>query len=350
MPNPIFLLLCSLLLFVEVTQLCAQEFTPVTDANKSDVLLLRNGTELVGEFHELERGIVSLGTDAAGTVYVKWPRVVTATTDKAFQIYLQDGRSFVGSLQSSDNAYRVFIRGARDTLEVPIGAIVLMVRLKPTFWQRFDGSVDFGFNFTQQNSKTDLLLKFDIAYAVKSSRFAFTFDGSYSSQEGASDIQRRDLVLAYAREIGSRWFLLFGTSLRRNTQLSLDRAIGFLGGPGRFFIATHRTSLGMFVAPGYRREFYVDEDPQTAVPLALVTDFQWFTWSGRTSDISSRLTISPVLNFAGRWLIYFDASLKHELLSDFNIKIGVNQAFDSKPPGDANRNDFSLLTSVGWEF
>ena len=60
----IFLLLCSSLPFLEVTQLCAQEFTPVTDAKKTDVLLLRNGTELIGEFKQLERGIVTLGTSS----------------------------------------------------------------------------------------------------------------------------------------------------------------------------------------------------------------------------------------------------------------------------------------------
>jgi len=113
---------------------------------------------------------------------------------------------------------------------------------------------------------------------------------------------------------------------------------------------TNRTTLGTFIAPGYRRELYLGEDPQTALPLSLVTSFQWFTWAGRTSDLSSRLILSPVLNISGRCLVYFDASFTHELLKDFHIKIGVNQAFDSKPPGDANKNDISLRTAVGWKF
>ena len=75
-----FLLLCSSPLFLEVTQVRAQQFTPVTDSQKTDVLLLRNGVEEIGDFRQLERGIVTLKTDAAGTIYVKWPRVVTATT------------------------------------------------------------------------------------------------------------------------------------------------------------------------------------------------------------------------------------------------------------------------------
>lgn len=341
---------CSLLLLLGVSHLCAQEFTPVIDANKTDALLLRNGTELIGEFKELERGIATLGTDAAGTVYVKWPRVVTATTSKAFQIYLQDGRSYLGSLQSSDNAYRVIIRGVKDTLEVPIGAIAKMIRLKSTFWQRLDGSVDIGFNFTQQNSKIDLLFDLRLRYSVKSSRFALKLEDSFGRQDAISDIERRELGLAYARELGKRWFMIFGTAARRNTQLSLDRAVAILGGPGRYLFATHRATLMAFVAPGYRRERYVNEDSQTAVPLSMVMDLEWFTWSRRSSDLSSRLSIAPVLNIAGRWLVYFDASLKHELLKDFYLKIGINQASDSKPPGDAKKHDISLSTSLGWAF
>ena len=31
------------------------------------------------------------------------------------------------------------------------------------------------------------------------------------------------------------------------------------------------------------------------MPLALVTDFEWFTWAGLSTDLSSRLTVAPVL-------------------------------------------------------
>jgi len=48
--------------------------------------------------------------------------------------------------------------------------------------------------------------------------------------------------------------------------------------------------------------------------------------------------------------IHFNTRLKQELLSLLYLTVGINEVFDSNPPGDANKNDFSLTTSLGWTF
>jgi len=73
----------------------------VTDPEKTDSLRLRNGDWLVGDIREMSRGIVTYKTDAASTIYVKWTRILTATTDKRFQIYLEDERRYLGSLRAN---------------------------------------------------------------------------------------------------------------------------------------------------------------------------------------------------------------------------------------------------------
>ena len=53
----------------------------VSDPEKTDSLRLRNGDWAVGDLRDMTRGIVTYKTDALSTVYVKWSRVLTATTD-----------------------------------------------------------------------------------------------------------------------------------------------------------------------------------------------------------------------------------------------------------------------------
>jgi hypothetical protein len=67
----------------------------------------------------------------------------------------------------------------------------------------------------------------------------------------------------------------------------------------------------------------------------------------KTTEISSTLTISPILNDQGRWQISWLAQFKRELLNNFYLNIQINEYFDSRSPGEANTNDLSLVTSLG---
>jgi hypothetical protein len=331
----------SVLTLFAASFLCAQE---------TDVLLLRNGDEFTGELKGLQRGQVTYKTDGMSTVYVKWPRVVTATTDKQFEIHLDDGSTYFGSLKASDTPHRVIIRSSADTLEVPTQSVVQLTRLGSGFWRRLSGSLSLGFDFTQQDSKVDLSTSGSVAFVKQLHRLELTFDGSFSRQDQASTISRRDLDLWWAREYSKVWFWSVAVQLQENSQLSLDFSLAVGTGPGRIFINTNRVSLTTWFGPFYRRENYTGEDPRTAVPLALATDFELFSWAGLSTDLSSRLVVAPVLNDAGRWQIDFTVSLKRELFNNFYLDIGITEYFDSRPPTDANTNDFSLNTSLSWKF
>ena len=328
----------------------AQDFTPVKDSQKTDVLVLRNGDRITGDFRELQRGIVTLKTDAAATIYVKWPRVVTAMTDKVFEIRLKNGQPYIGTLAAGDSAYHVRIVAGPDTVEVPIETIVSMVWIQKTFWERLDGSLDAGVDYTQQNSKLDLSFAARVHYNIADSRIVLTADGTFSRQDSVSDIERRNLSASYTRAFGDRWFWATSAAGARNSQLGLERSWTLGTGPGRFLVLSNRVLLGSWLGIYYRNERYTGVDPRSTIPLSLVTDLEWFNWAGHSTDLSSRLAVSPILDDAGRWQISFTARVKHELLSLLYLTVGITEYYDSSPPADANRNDFSLTTSIGWTF
>lgn len=328
----------------------AQNFVPVVDPEKTDTLLLRNGDTFTGDFRELERGIVTFKTDAASTIYIKWPRVVTATADKTFEIDLEDGRVFVGSVGMSERPYHLIIRQAEDTLEVPISSVVEMIRIKKTFFERLDGSVGAGFNFTQQNTKVDLNLSATVRYDVVRHRTRLDFDGTFSSQDSVSNIVRRTLTALYTRVFHNRWLWAVGGDGTRNSQLGLEGAWALGTGPGRFLVLNDRIKIGTWLGLFYRREKYIGQDTRSSVPLSLTTDLQWYTWTGLDTDVSSRLSISPILGDSGRWRINFTAGLRREVVSHLYLDLGVTEIYDSKPPSDVNKNDFAFTSSLGWTF
>lgn len=323
----------------------------VTSTEKNDLLLLRNGDWITGDFRGMERGIVTVKTDAAATIHVKWPRVLTATTDKIFDIHLSDQSRWVGSLLASDSLGRVVIRAERDTFEVPMRSVVDMVRIKENFWKRLDGSIDFGLNFTQQNAKTDIYLDFVLTYLVARNRFNLNLTSSFSRQDSVSNITRSSADLTYLRELKGLWFIGFIGSLAENSQLSLELRGSLGGGPGRYLILKSRLQLATWLVISGNRERFTGEDSRNTLPLGLATDFQFFDWSGKYTDLSARLTIQPILNDAGRWQIRFEADITQEILDLLYLRIGLLELYDSKPPSaTANKNDFSITTSLGWTF
>ncbi len=328
----------------------AQEFTPVTDSVKSDILVLRNGDRVTGEFRQLQRGIVTFKTDAASTIYIKWPRVVTARTEKTFEIVMADGSTHLGSLPELGEAGRLKILIESRTFDVALDSVVEMVRIKKTVWERLDGNVSAGLDFTQQESKLDLNLSTSIDYNVAHNRFGLDLSGTFTRQDAVDDIRRGNAAALYARELSKTWFWAGGADAQSNSQLSLDYAWSIGTGPGRYLVRTNRVMLGSWIGLYYRTEQYEAEDQRTTLPLSLTTDFQWFVWSGLSTDVSSRLVISPILDDSGRWQITFVSSLSRELVSSLYLSIGVTEIYDSRPPAEANKNDFSFTSSLGWTF
>jgi len=178
------------------------------------------------------------------------------------------------------------------------------------------------------------------------------FGGTFSRQDSVSDITRRNFTLFYGREMTKRkdWFWMASAGNQENSQLGLDNAVSAGTGPGRFVVQSNRVGLALWLAPAIRREKYANDDPRTVYPLALVADFQLFSWAGLSTDLSSRLSAGPVLTDQGRWQINWNVYLNRELLNQLYLTIGITEIYDSKPPIDTNKNDFSLTSSLGWTF
>ena len=320
-------------------------------AQKTDTLVVRNGDVITGEIKELQRGKVEYSTDAAGTIYVKWTRVLTAETDKQFDIDLDDGSKHFGALALGAEPNEVRIILERDTIVVATQSIVRMQRLKETFWRRLDGSIDLGVDFTQQNAKTDLNLDAEVKYKTGLNNFAFRVSTSFSRQDAADNISRLNTSFQYLREFGERWFYSGLVSGQQNSQLNLELR-GTAGGlAGRFLVQSNKVVLSSGLGLTYARERFTDQDGDNAFQGLFLTDFQFFSWGALDTDLSSRLVVIPVIDQSGRWRIGFAASLSREIVNDFYLSVSVNEQFDSKPPtADTEKNDFSVTTSFGWSF
>ncbi len=330
---------------------------------KTDVISLRNGDDVTGEIKELEYGLLRFKTDAMKTVYVQWPKVVRVSTDKVFQVVLENGTIYVGSL-APGNGDSVSVNSDSLSVAMATQEVVRLTRIKQGFWDALDGNVDLGFDFTQQNNKTDLTVDAGVGYVAGAgtnrgvswrSRGAIYTDinvnSTLSRQEGAEDITKFSGSLSHVRQYGGGWFFLGLLAGSRNTQLSLDSRLSVGGGVGRVLVESNRTDLALWLAPAYSREQYAGQPTTTSIPLILSADFLLFIWDPLDVEISASLGVLPVLNESGRWRVTFVLSASKEIVKNVDFSLGVDEYYDSRPPLDGtNQNDFSLTSSFGWSF
>ena len=129
--------------------------SPATLAGKkTDVIYLRNGDRITGEFKEFTQGELALSTSELGTVRIKWNAIVRIESDKWLQIELSDGTRFFGTLPATENGMDRIIAVQtlkEERLPVSMDAVVRAEQIRPdeSFWERLDGYGKFGINYTK---------------------------------------------------------------------------------------------------------------------------------------------------------------------------------------------------------
>ena len=318
-------------------------------AQKTDVLTLSNGDRVTGEIKTLDYGLLKFKIQAMGTVSVRWPNVVTVQTDKRLVIVLDEGGILFGSM-APGTADTIIVQTDSGSVSVPTQSVASLERLKSNFWDALDGKAGIGLDFTQQNAKTDLNLQAKVKYVRQSNLTQLDFDYTYGRQDDVDDIVRLEASLANFRQFADRWFFLGFLSTSRNSQMSLEFRGTVGGGLGRFLVQKNRMNLSAWIAPGVSYEEFTDEPGDTSFPLALATDFRIFIWDPLKTELTNRLVVSPILDDWGRWRVNFYLDATKEIWSDFYLALGINEVYDSRPPRDTNKNDFSLTTSIGYSF
>ncbi len=158
-------------------------------------------------------------------------------------------------------------------------------------------------------------------------------------------------MFTYQREFGERWFYGGLVSGQQNSQLDLELRGSVGAVAGRYLVQSNKVDLSLGVGLAYARERFTGQEGDNALQGLLLTDFEFFSWGGLDTDLSSQLAIIPVLNQSGRWRIGFNLSLSREIVNNFYLSVGLHEQFDSQPPTvDTEKNDFSVTTSFGWSF
>lgn len=319
-------------------------------AADTDLVLLKNGDSLHGEIKKMQYGRLELSTTAMSTVYVEWDKVVELVSPNYFELETIDGSRYYGSLeQSAAGMLGVALEGT--TTPVPVASVVRIRRIKESFWDRIDGSINLGASYTRSSE----IGQGSLGVTLRTRRPAFEFSTDFSTtitvQPDQPDKSRTVLGASYIRLLRNRWFVPGTGKLESNTDLGLDLRSSLGGGVGRYFVQTNRSLLGAAGGLVVNRENPVSGESTVNVEAFVGASYEFFTYDTPKTSIDTTFVLYPSLNVGGRYRTEFSLSLSREIVKDFTVGTSVYDSYDSKPPaGSSSTHDFGISLNIGWTF
>jgi Protein of unknown function, DUF481 len=318
---------------------------------KLDAVQLTNGDHLTCEIKKLQQGRLTISTDALETVVVFWQDVAWVTSTREFEVTLDSGDKQFGTLGSTGAPGSLVITPyglppatqalADVTGIVPIGA---------SLWSRMDGNVDLGLSVAQANNETHWTLNAGAEYRSRRYRVDSSITSQMTSREDTPRQLRNTLTLQLSRLYTNQWFATALGQIQQNDELQLQlRTVGG-GGIGNAFSQTNHRFLAGFAGLVYTHEQFVDQPLDNSAEIAVGGQIDFFTAAKQEHTLTNSIVTYYRVTGDSRARIELQSAWRHEFLSDFYWSLNGVESFDSHPPPEKKKNDFSLSLAIGWSF
>jgi hypothetical protein len=324
---------------------------PTLARAKTDVVILKNGDHLTCEIKNLTRGELTVKTDSAGTLEIKWGDVEGITSKYLFTIQDIQGRIYVGSLQPSADKQHTDVVGPQAASNLDNMSIVLIQELGRNRWMRFSGSADLSYAFTKASDITQFNFSGDLTYRTEKYAAQTSYSSTFGTSSGETDADRKLLNIAGTREFPGKWLAYAQVGLEHNLELELDRRYTVLAGPGYRIKQSNRAMVTAIAAASFSRESYYGQDLSKNIEGFYMIDAQFFKLYSPKFDIINQFAYLPNYSNWGRRRLEYNSKIRIEVLKDFYVTLTFYDSYDSKPPSKtAAKNDYGFTTGLSWTF
>jgi hypothetical protein len=318
---------------------------------KTDVIVLKNGDRVTGEITDLEFGLLRLETDNMGTISIEWGAIASIDSQYRFDVEQAGGRRFSGLIATSSDGESLTIRDENTEETIELTSVTRINELESGFWERLSGSLSLGFNYTKSTGISTGSIVFNSAYQAE--RLRITLDASaYETSSPDTEPSSREQIsstVQFQRERPS--FLLLLNSLERNDELGIDARLQSGAALARYFRQDQDSEMMLLVGAVANQEWTngVDDSQQS---LEGVLGAQWriFRFSDPEVSLASTFYAYPSLTESGRVRGSLDVSLRREIINDLFFDISLYDSYDSDPPSEGEKNDYGIVTSLGYKF
>ena len=319
-------------------------------AQKTDVVVIRNGNEITGEIKALDKGLLDYSTDDIGRIKIKWDKVLHLTSSHYFEIETVSGAKHFGQLRFTEEPGELVVVLTRP-VTVPMLSVVRITPVEATFWQRLSGRVDLGLNFTRANHLLEFTTAFEVKYRGRKWLSKLAGDSYYQTQDSTDGTSRNNLSFDLQRFLAHKWSAGGVVSGQQNQQLELDLRLT-TGLTGNHNLIQNNSSM-LILTGGLtgNMEEYVGAEASFNAEISVGGDLSLFRYDSPKMDIASDLTVFVSVVDLGRVRTNFNWRVSYEVISDFTVGLRGFHTFDSRPGSQtADNSDYGIYLTLGYTF
>ena len=321
---------------------------PEAGAQKTDVLVLRNGDRITGEVSGLTRGILVYRTDDAGTLRVEWDKVAGLSSTHIFDMELVTSRRLFGSIAEGPQPGTIIVAGE----VLPVIAIVSITEISPTFIERTSGYVDLGWTLAKANMAHTTTFGAEARYRGERFGVVTGLSAYEQGQEGADNTKNASVSMDVNRFIGPLWAARFFGAASTDDAVDLELRTLIGSGARRRIVRTNRmestVSAGLL---GSRERYYGAGDGTWSLELLVAGDFAAFRLDSPELDANVALRTYTSLTESNRLRTEVDSRVRYEVFGDFFVQLSLKASYDTNPPSDDPvKSSYNTGLSVGWSW
>jgi len=321
-------------------------------AQKNDTIYLRNGDRITGELKKFEYGLLTLKTDAMQTVSIEYDDINTIYSAKFFDLRTNKGNRYFGRIIKSDVLATLNIITVTDTIPKRLWDIVSITPIKQSFFQKIDGSVDFGLSYSKASDVFQYSANFQATH--RSNNYSTKFNlSSILTDKGDEGISRNnDVGIGVTRFLPNKWFARATARGQKNTELDLGYRLQAGIGEGYDFVRNNSIRLyGMGGLVANHEKTISNSIVSDNMEALLAAQFKWFQYRHPKINITSNFELYPSLTINNRVRFEYDIAAKYEIVKDLFLNLQFYGSSDNKPSSGAEaKRDWGVITSIGYTF
>lgn len=347
---------------------------PAAFADSPDTVTLKNGDRLTGTVSAIDGQQVTLTTDAAGDVKIKWSSVQGLTTQKAFYVATADKKTITGPL--TYDGTNLIVHTSTGDVTVPITQTMIVrstdqeqayeKTLHPRFIDDWAGGVSIGLALARGNSDTTTFnTAFNGVRKTLNDQIKLSFSSIYatsgtSTSGSPGGVTANEILagIAYNKNITKKMFVFASGAFTHDELEGLNLQGIYSGGLGWHVIDTPKTTLDLNLGLNYTRASYSGSASATMAAVSVDRNFPGVTAGeafmhkfGESTVFTENFIIYPTLTQLGQYSFSLNTSVVTKIKKWLGWQTTLTDNYVANPPiAGTVPNDVVLSTGFNLSF